>query len=959
MSARQHRVAAAGADAIIRCMKLTVLAGPGGSGKAARTTDRFVAACRAGHPAFLLVPTGLDRARMLRALAQEHGTVVGGEVGTHARLVDAVAGMPGVRRSDVASELVIVRDALAHVPALARAARHAGFAQTARRHVGRLRRTAVWSGAEHDAAIASLPGGDRDDWLALADAVGELLAERSLADDACMEQLARQQLDAGARMSVHAHGFDDLPEAELSLLLAIARRGTVTVALDWVPGRVVHERRSRLIDRLVTAGGQLEHLPPGAPSAALLGWLGEELFEPTTHADDAPTRSDASLTPVEFVDCCGPLQEAEEVVREVVRLMAGGVPGEAVAVVSARPERLHGLLAAEFTRAGLPVAFQVARTARDVPAGRAVHDLVDAALRDDPLALVAACRARVLALDPTKVDGLELALRAEVAARRGGDSATRGRDWRSLGPVADALPAAVLDLVDAARGRGEPVHAVRRLLRSLRPTDEGDLRLILAIGRTVEHCVAAAGGEAGIGLRDVRAAVASLPLELPDRWAPGCVLVSSLARMRGRRFDAVVMHGLDEAGCSATVDDDADAPAAARDLVHAGVVATRQTLRVVRQSCDGAGDPRAPHAAWLELARLLPDAPRRERRLGHVLPAPDEVLFEAEQLAAVARARAAGDTVTGVPSGVEQTLARHAPRRRRSTVAGAAGIAMRDIRSIGARDVGTYATCSARWYIARILKAAEPDADMRTRVIGRVVHGALELLAPQLHGGGLDQASASLRVRRAVDAARTTHDPGCLLDDAACARITGDVEALVVAEIGCGLTPPDEVLAELPFGGSRPGALPPLQISGVDVTGRIDRMDRYGSQVLLHDYKTSASAKSPATLLAESDLQLFLYWLALAAHGTYEPVGALLRPVRRDANRRGLVTETALAWGWSSVGGATDPEDVDRLLGQAREVAEEAIASLRAAHVEPLPRRSACPSWCSFQAVCRVGEDVA
>lgn len=932
-------------------MKLHVILGPPGAGKAGRALSTLRDAAMAGVDAFLCVPGTVDRSRYLRELAgSAGGVVVGVEVGTFDQLVDRVAGSPPVRRTDRAMERIVVRDALRDVPALARAARWSGFVDTAREQVDRLRRARVWGGPELARVEQELPGEDVEHWHALEARYGELLDERRLRDDAWFERRAAVALRAGrvGVDSVVVHGFDVFAPSRIELLERLARVVPVTVTLPWRPGRRVHERAADLRDRWRARGAFIEEVDPQPSAEPVLDWLASELFEESSAPPPAGDPAPDAPAPVAFVDCCGPLQEAEEVVREVALLAARGCAWDDVVVASADAAVDGDLLLAAFQRAGIPARLQARRRAVDVPAGRSLHALLDSIISGDALALVAALRGSIFDVADPALDRAELRLRA----RRHHHSDAAG--LRILRPL---LAKPIAELLDLAVDRGA-VDVVRAVIASLQPADEGELDLLRGVAALLEGLVTAAADEEHVTLADVRDAIAAFPLSTPDRSDAGAVVIASLDDLRSVAFDALVLRGMHLGGFRARVDDEADGPAAARDLLHLAVTRTRRTLRVVRQSAGSDGGHLAASLAWQELRRLLPHAPLRSRRLGEVLVPPDQVRLRAEVEASVALAMAQGIDVTSRSPDVDAAIMSLRPRRRRPRLDGPALDRVRARATVAATAVERYATCSAMWFIDRHLRLEDPDAD-RSRIIdGNLAHALLQRLVPAARA---TQSPDEIRVRAAMLADEIAHDidDAAILDPARIERVTEHVLSVIEAERDW--VAPDVIEVERNVGSDAHDPIAPgLRIDDVEVVGRVDRIDRYGSTVVLHDYKYGSTDRSAAKLLEERNLQLLVYWLALEQPGsTLRPAGALYRAVTRAGATSGVLSEELRELGMVAKGrraGVLDEEEQRELLDETRALVTDVVGRMRRGEVVPLEQPSSCPAHCQLQTICRVGE---
>jgi RecB family exonuclease len=941
-------------------MDLHVILGPPGAGKAGRAVATLRSAAETGVDAFLCVPGAVDRARFLRELAAApdgsgSGLLLGVEVGTFDQLIARIAGSPPVRRTDRAMERIVVRDALQDLPSFAAAARWAGFVDTAREQVDRLRRARVWGGVELERVEAELPGEDVEHWRRLEQRVGELLQERRLRDDAWFERRAAQALRKGVPGvgAVVVYGFETLPPARIELLERLAAHIPVAVTLAWRPGRRVHERAADLRDRWRARGAFVEELDAAPAADPTLGWLGSELFEDAPSA--APVREPDLLAPapVAFVDCCGSLQEAEEVVREVALLAGNGYAWDDIAVASANAATDGELLLAAFERAGIPARLQARRRAIDVPAGRALHELLDAIVTGDALRLVAALRSPIFGLDPALVDRTEVRLRGE--RHRAGDL-LHARVLRRM------LPAQVATLADLRRGADAAVPAVRELLSSLLPADLGELDLLRGIAALVEGLVIAAGSEQRVALVDVRDAVAAFPLTTPDRSDSGTVVIASLDDLRSVAFDALVLRGMHLAGFRARVDDDAEAPAAGRDLLHLAVTRARRTLRVVRQAAGADGGHLAPSPAWQELRRLQPDAPLRIRRLGEVVVSPDAVRLASESRGAVAFAQGRGLEVLDVDPALATRIASYRRTSRSTQLTGELADELAAITQLSVTAVERYAVCSAKWFIEQQLKVGDPDDDRSRIAEGILAHALLQQLVPDARLRGLTGDALRERATTIAPEVAADVDTRGVLDRARIERITEHVVALIETEANW--LRPDDIEVERSFGRDAPDSIGPgYLVDGVEVVGRIDRIDRHGSYALLHDYKYGSTDRPARTLIQDRNLQLLVYWLALEQPGTLmEPIGAMYRAVTKAGAPSGVLSDRLREIGIISArqrAGVLDEETRTELLAEAADLVAGTVAGIRSGRVEPLADPAMCPTHCHLQTICRVGEVVA
>jgi RecB family exonuclease len=133
-----------------------------------------------------------------------------------------------------------------------------------------------------------------------------------------------------------------------------------------------------------------------------------------------------------------------------------------------------------------------------------------------------------------------------------------------------------------------------------------------------------------------------------------------------------------------------------------------------------------------------------------------------------------------------------------------------------------------------------------------------------------------------------------------------------------------------------------LRTEHLAVSGRIDRLDRRGEELVVVDYKTGRHVLS--TDDARGSLALALYAAAAA------------RTLRRECVRvelHHLPTGTVIEWRHT-------PESLDRQLRRAEEIAAEAAAAHAAGTDDAFPPRpSHLCGWCDFSSHCPEGRAAA
>jgi RecB family exonuclease len=149
--------------------------------------------------------------------------------------------------------------------------------------------------------------------------------------------------------------------------------------------------------------------------------------------------------------------------------------------------------------------------------------------------------------------------------------------------------------------------------------------------------------------------------------------------------------------------------------------------------------------------------------------------------------------------------------------------------------------------------------------------------------------------------------------------------------------------ADEPLGVERTVA---LKTDRIAVSGRVDRLDQRGDQLVVVDYKTGRHILS--TDDARGSLALAIYAMAAAR--------TMRRPCRR-VELHHLPTGDVVVWEHTE-------ETLARHLGRAEEIAAEAAAAQAAAAAGDLdeafpPRPGQLCGWCDFRAHCPAGQAAA
>jgi ATP-dependent helicase/DNAse subunit B len=971
---------------------LKLVTGPANSAKAGAVLGAFRA--RRRQQPWLVVPTAADVAPFERELTGE-GATQAGRVTTFAGLAEEIARRAGwwARSIGPLQRERLVAGAVAEAPlqALAPAAGTPGFLVSAVALVTELERSLVtpqrfiaavraWPQATPAAhAAAAIYGRYARALERLGRVDPELFAWRAL-------DALRARPGAWGATPVFLYGFDDLTPLERDAVETLARvaDAEVTVSLTYEPGRTAFAGRS---STLVAELGQLaseltelpllaEHYEPQAREA--LHHVERHLFEPGAARVPA---GDA----VRLLVAGGERAEAELVAAELLRLLSTErVPAEQIAVVLRAPERGGALLEQVLGAYGVPYALQRRIALPHTALGRGVLALARCALRADeagPADLLAYLRT------PGRLERLELADRLELTVRRAaiGDLAGTRRAWeeapggwplreldRLRGAAADGPQPLLAALAREARALFAAPHRGRAA--QLDPDEEVDAHALAVLLRALDQLadLAAADPRRAPAPDALLAALQRLEVAIGTPPRAGAVLVADPLAIRARRFDTVVLCGLQEgefprpAAPEPFLSDEErralnsatglrlaareDRLADERYLFYAAASRAVRRLVLSCRDADEEGNPALQSFFVEDVRALLDELPARHRPLSAVTWSP------AEAPTPVERARA-------------EALAapRAAPPPLRSLGATAqAALRQREVLSAGGLE--TYARCPLRWLVERELAPDRFEPDPEAIARGSCVHRVLERVLGRfdwpLALDALPAAEALVREVVAEEAARLVLGRGAAAQAAAAHEIAADVLRLLrhEAENGGGFAPAElelafgmgeETLPALVLGDSDP-THPGLRLRGV--IDRVD-LDRAG-RALVRDYKSGRPRRGwpVARWRAEDQLQVALYMLAVRELLGREPVGGVYQPLRgEDLRARGLVREDADVGGLVVDTDRRGAEELDAELAAAAARACELAARLRGGELCATPE-TCSPSGCAYPGICRAAD---
>ncbi len=957
-------------------MPLTLITGPANAAKAGEVFSRLRAVV--ARDPVLVVPTAGDAGHYARELASA-GVVFGAEVWTFGRLMADIARLCGVSARPLGrlarSRVVAACVSDVRLEALAPSSVGPGFRAALEELFSELGLSLAGPG-RFGAAVRAWEDAPPHavELAALYSAYHRRLESLGAVD---ADGLTRAALDAlradSARWSgrpLFFYGFDEFTRAQLDAVETLMRVADVCVALQYEPGRAALAGSAGTVELLkplsrehVVLEARSEHYAESARGA--LHALERGLFE------DLVARRVPPNGAVRLLEAGGERAEAELVGASVLELWRDGMAFEDIAVL-VRGDQATELTAQVFADYDIPVARERRAPLASTRLGGGLLAYARAGLGTGSAQdVVTWLRTPGKLAEPDAADRLEAAvLRHEARAaaesrrlwERGG-----GRPLLELDALASAEGAVAF--LAALLAEAEAIWTAPHVRRGavLTPEAEADARAAAALRGAVGELTRLAEADEALAGSPAELLEALAAVEVREgpgaaEGAPG-VLLADPKDIRARRFRAVFVCGLQDAEFPTRpqpepfLDDDArralatasglvlpwheDRLARERLLFYAAVSRPEEALFLSFRTSDEEGGPLQESPFVDDVRALFTDelwAGRGRRLLAEVTWPPAEAPTPHELRRAQAFVEQRPDPEPLAAPSSPSVLAALASRDRES-----------------ARGLEAFAACGVRWVVEQLLRpdAVDPDPEAMRR--GSLIHAVLERTLR-----GLKARTGSARVTGATleAALREMHDAiaevGTLAGGGARARAAAralevDLERYLRHEAECGAGYEPERL-EWGFGGDHDEA-PALELEGVAVSGRVDRIDTGPAGAVVTDYK-GKTVHAGARWAEDGRLQAALYALAVRERLGLDVAGALYQPIgRADQRPRGLVRDDVP--GRYVNGDVVDEEAFAAGLEDARAVAVKAAAELRAGDIRPCPERCGWGGVCSYPGICR------
>jgi RecB family exonuclease len=712
----------------------------------------------------------------------------------------------------------------------------------------------------------------------------------------------------------------------------------VLVSLPWSEGNAATLSSAPLIQRLRARGACVTDLGSPCDDRTM------ELRRVATDVFSGLPESEGEGS-VRLGVAQGDEAEARLVTSMVSDLLATRVPAGSIAIASAAPSRHAGWLHRALDDAGISAEWDAGSAVAETPFGRAL------------LQLWTFCRKGM------ERENLGAFLRSPFSGVRLGDADRADIEWRR-GGISEGV--ALLNRAGAARAlaetcgdlAGRPVDTdtgnkwkelADRLLSNAYPGSAPVPSLEGALDAAVhrEFCdeieAAVSLGERIVTADELLAAFSSSEVSASTATLPGAIRVTSIDRVRRAAYDHVVIAGLTASefprrGGEDRVEGDAvrgalsalgvaiDPEESARSerlAFYLAVTTPRRSLALVRQESDDEGRALRESVFWDEFLDLY-------RAPGCALAG--SPALDALSLAGVDRHSGSGLTDRGIVAD-ERVLA--------------------ELASIGAvspSEIELYIGCPYRWFVERRLKPSGPDIALDRMAAGRIAHEALArfyqrwlLDSPRVTGSNVEEA-----VRRAgecaVESAAAVPLPSGLEEERLLADTVPAVEGLVARDASF---LPGAVPAYLEWTFGLDEGDEPIDLGGVSIKGRADRIDIGPEGLVVIDYKRTR-ASSLAEIQRNGLVQLQLYAAAASRRLGLPITGGLYRSLAAPDDR-GFVLRGVE--GVFKARDTLDRDGIDAVIEGAVAAAREAAEGMRAGRIAPVPLKERC-AYCAAAPFC-------
>lgn len=773
---------------------------------------------------------------------------------------------------------------------------------------------------------------------------------------------------------IAVHRFGDFTTSQLALLKGIAAASEVVVTLTWQEGFTPTSALDCIVAELAPHAKVEVAEESALFTDPVLGDLGESLFSGSRQLAGGGES-------VRFVLAEGREAEARQIADEIRRALSDGKASarDRIAVAFRTPTGHLTQLEHVLGEEGILADFDMPRPFSRTPFGSAFLDLLAFAVRGERAPLLNLLRSPFSGVDQVGARELEQHWRhrgilGPAALVDDVGRVSTSLQWQlrqlrriSTNPLASTdcqlLADAARDLFAAAYGRDETYRSAEAGLDS-----KAHARIMSLLSEV------AAASDLDVLLADVYEALSSSEIVPDQPERPGRVQIMPVTRLRGRRFETVIIAGLN-AG---------EFPAVPAELTLRGSAVDRVLARF------GGGGEAAGTEAFEQLL-FYEAVTRAKNRLVLSARASDD---DGEALMVSPLMEAVGDFYRGEEEAAplpvhsyrrigESAKSGHdaSPRQRLRCSAGARDVgeprvatAIRRARkrpgmlSDSAQGVGidsstvftasqiqAYVRCPYRWFYEYRLSPRELEREFGARDEGELAHALLAAAYERLiEQGAVTLSPASLSTAHELVDALHEERVSAGGEADSLERQVGRSHALqwarrVLAEDADRVDGYAPALIEWEFGYEHD----PVDMGGYLLRGRVDRIDvdRDGRAIVIDYKRTCGPQHGAAKMLSAGLVQVPLYLEAVRRSTQLTPVAGIYRGLTSPLER-GLVMAGAIDSSRTTSTDVFDPEAFEALIDEALLRSLEATEGMRAGVIAPAPITPDSCAGCSAASNC-------
>jgi hypothetical protein len=920
-------------------MSLTLITGRANTGKTGRVLDIYRDRLSAGNRPVLILPSRPDADRIANELVQD--LTLGVDVTTFDGFVASRWAESGDGRRII-------------TPTQRRVLLASSSRQTGGRGLTRLAARAVQhlaSGGEEWRRLGPMSG-DAAEIAGVIRSYADELERRGLIEAGEASGALAQSLGPGD--AIIFHRFSDLTLSQESFVRGADERGAdVILTLTWEEGFAPTEALDALVVRLVdrAVGEHLpsteEHMPDPE-----LRRIEAELF-----TGPEPRSGDGAVS---FLMGEGPEAEADIIAGQTRRLIDDGIPAERIAVVYRELRGRAGLISRAFGEAGVRIDLDMTQRFDDIPFGRAFTQAVSFLAGGGRADLLGLIRSGYLCAVTAAVQRLihrwlgegVFETRALLAG------VEECGDWQ--GRLFRAALDEDLHVEKRAQVWDELATRMLAQRRSCRPSEGQlalDARARAGLTRVLEDLRSLEGTR--VDAVTLLTALEEYSIGVRRVERPGCVQVTSAERVRGRRFEAVVLGGLNSGEFPLVSEDplacDALAPlwegsgvrpparrepSAERALLYSVLTRPRRKLLVSRLIAGAGGEDVGPSVFWEELRDFYRDPCAEEQ--------PDLVQ---DRVLRLHETGLAAHAASSLRAGLREQACREPQARNDASSARLDSARWRTRRtgdrvdekrlaelarpeSFSPSALEIYSRCPYRWFITRAVGDKGIEFEVDVLLEGSVSHRALEIFySGKTRTRPVDAATdeeLSQLAREALEEAVVVegvplHERAALVSE----LVPGVVRSL---RSDADFLPGYAVeKTEWSFGGEDH---PRVEFGPFSLRGRVDRIDASGTSAVVIDYKRGSVAGYAASKLEETkSIQAPLYAYAVETALEMDVHGALYRGLT-DGKTRGVADCDALPTEGLSRNDLVSPAEYRSTIEWAVGEATRAAEGIRAGRID-------------------------